>query len=526
MKIGIIYICTGKYSIFWKDFYLSSEKNFLPEAEKHYFVFTDASEIDYEKGNPRIHKIYQKDLGWPDNTLMRYDIFLKLEEEISDTDYLFYLNANLLFLEKISAGEFLPQNQEKLVGCLHPGYYNKSPEKYTYENNPQSMSYIKPKDGMKYYAGGINGGITKYFIEAIKIINSNIKIDLKRNITAKWHDESHWNWYLNNNIDIIKTLSPSYLYPEGADLPFETKILIRNKNLLGGHANFRKKTELRLIINNTKDLIKKILNKLKTIKTIYIKGGLGNQMFQYAYGRNLELAGKKIIFNISFLDKNKLEINYKRNFKLENFRIETRAQFSNREQLIIRLFNKVLMKLGLKEYGYWQGEKYFKEIELYIRKEFTLKKPLDSKFDNIIKQIDGAPSVSIHVRRGDYVNDPKTRVVHNVCGLEYYRRAINIIKAQVNNPTFFVFSDDIDWVRENLPIDYPSYHVSNLEGEDYEELILMSKCKHNIIANSTFSWWGAWLNQNPNKIVIAPKQWFTNKTSNEINILPKDWLQI
>ena len=134
--------------------------------------------------------------------------------------------------------------------------------------------------------------------------------------------------------------------------------------------------------------------------------------------------------------------------------------------------------------------------------------------------------MAIHVRRGDYINDKKTSLVHNVCDLNYYERAIDVIKAQVNNPTFFVFSDDIEWAGENLPVNPNARYVSNLEGEDYEELILMSMCEHNIIANSTFSWWGAWLNQNPNKIVIAPKQWLVNKTSAELDILPKDWLKI
>ena len=105
MKIGILYICTGKYKIFWKDFYLTCEKNFITEAEKHYFVFTDSPKIDFEKQNGNIHRIYQANLGWPDNTLKRYEIFLKSKEKILGMDYLFYLNANLLFLERITADE-------------------------------------------------------------------------------------------------------------------------------------------------------------------------------------------------------------------------------------------------------------------------------------------------------------------------------------------------------------------------------------------------------------------------------------
>lgn len=526
MKIGILYVCTGKYKLFWKDFYLTCEKNFITEAEKHYFVFTDATEIEFENENTNIKRIYQKNLGWPNNTLKRYEIFLNSKEMIDKMDFLFFLNANLLFLEKITAQEFLPNSKEKLVGCLHPGYYNKSVKKYTYENNKISKAFLNKKEGMYYYAGGINGGETKYFIDAIEVLNKNINTDLNNNYIAKWHDESHWNWYLNNNPEIVKKLSPAYLYPEGASLPFQAKVLIRDKGLLGGHSKLRNKLETKLLINKAKNWVKNTIKKLTSSNIIKIQGGLGNQMFQYAYGRAQELSGKKVIFNTSFFADNHSPKNTARDFKLDNFNIKTKAKFSDKKYFVYDFINKILNKLHLKKYGYWQGEKYFKNITSDIQKEFTLKKPLDSKFDNIIKQIENTPSVSIHIRRGDYVNDPKTRAFHNVCDLKYYSIAIDIIKAQVNNPTFFVFSDDIDWVAQNLEIPYPVFWVSNLKGEDYEELILMIKCKHNIIANSTFSWWGAWLNQNPNKIVIAPKQWFTNKTSKEVDILQKDWLQI
>ncbi len=262
------------------------------------------------------------------------------------------------------------------------------------------------------------------------------------------------------------------------------------------------------------------------MKIIKLQGGLGNQMFQYAYGRALELTGEKIIFDTSFFNGGKAKKDIARNFELNNFNIRTKAIFSNEKHPLTRPINKILVKLRLKPDGFWQNVKYFKNIEKEIREEFTLKKPLDEKFNNISKQIGNTPSVSIHIRRGDYVNNAKTKAIHNVCELEYYNKAINIIKSQINNPNFFVFSDDIEWVKNNLKTDSPTFWVSNLKGEDYEELVLMSKCKHNIIANSSFSWWSAWLNQNPDKIVIAPKQWLSNKTADVLDILPESWIKI
>jgi hypothetical protein len=237
-KIGILYICTGKYSIFWKDFYSSMEKNFIDNSEKHYFVFTNNPKIDFEDENPRIHKIYQDDLGWPDNTLKRFHIFLEHEKKILNMDYLFFFNANLLILNKITSEEFIPINEENLVATVHPGFYNKERIKFTFESNIKSTAFIPKEEGEHYFAGGLNGGKTSNFIEAMKKMKEDIDTDIKNGIIAKWHDESHWNKYLINRKD-LKILSPSYLYPEGWILPFKPIILIRDKDKYGGHSLLR-----------------------------------------------------------------------------------------------------------------------------------------------------------------------------------------------------------------------------------------------------------------------------------------------
>ena len=179
--------------------------------------------------------------------------------------------------------------------------------------------------------------------------------------------------------------------------------------------------------------------------------------------------------------------------------------------------------------GKLKKEKYFKNIEANIRKEFTLKNLLTSestKWQEKIRQTKN--SVSLHIRRGDYVQDAKTNAFHGTCNLEYYKNALQKIVDKIGNTEIeiFIFSDDIEWAKENLKFPYPTNFVSNSQILDYEEMYLMSLCQHNIIANSTFSWWGAWLNKNSAKIVIAPKQWSVKKSSDGLNILPKEWLQI
>lgn len=234
MKIGILYICTGRYSIFWKAFYESCDKHFIPESEKHYFVFTDANEIIHENENPKIHRLFQENLGWPNNTLKRFEIFLTIKDKLSDFDYLFFFNANLIFQKTITAQEFLPQGEESLVACLHPYYYNRPPNDFPYDRNEQSTAYIPFNKGQYYVQGALQGGTKNAFISAVETMAYNVNKDLLQNIIALWHDESQWNKYIAGRTD-AKILSPAYLYPEGKKLPFPKKIEIVDK---GRHFGF------------------------------------------------------------------------------------------------------------------------------------------------------------------------------------------------------------------------------------------------------------------------------------------------
>ena len=230
MKIGILYICTGKYTVFWDGFYVSAEKYLLPDYEKHYFVFTDGEINCYD--NPLVHTLYQEKLGWPFDTLYRFHIFLKAEQLLKEMDYLYFFNSNLIF-KQIVGKEILPDKKQEVVVTLHPGFYNKKRVKFTYEENKKSTAYISAKEGKYYIAGGLNGGSVDVFLDMAKTLKDNIDADYRNGIVARWHDESHINHYIIDKD--IKILSPAYLYPEGKILPFEARILILDKNLFGGH---------------------------------------------------------------------------------------------------------------------------------------------------------------------------------------------------------------------------------------------------------------------------------------------------
>lgn len=228
MKIAILYICTGKYEIFWEEFYKSFEEYFIKDALKEYFVFTDAEHI-YQEDNEKVHKLFQKNLGWPDNTLKRFSIFLKAEDQLKRFDYIFFFNANAKCCKEITGQELLPKGSNKLIVVQHPGFFNKKNDEFPYERNAKSLACIPAGEGECYVCGGVNGGYTANYLELINCLAKNIQEDKRKKIVAAWHDESHLNKYIIGRKD-VKILSPAYCFPEGYDIPFEKKIMMRDKS--------------------------------------------------------------------------------------------------------------------------------------------------------------------------------------------------------------------------------------------------------------------------------------------------------
>jgi len=254
-----------------------------------------------------------------------------------------------------------------------------------------------------------------------------------------------------------------------------------------------------------------------------IQGGLGNQMFQYAYGRHLSYKNNTNFYlDISFYDNQQL-MGVKRKFQLNE--MHNTHIYTNVESLNGKLLYKINddfryknLTLGDDHYyldGYWQSEKYFIESEDIIRSDFSAANDLmiDLKSTPLID----TNTLSLHVRRTDYVKS----VQHPVQPIEYYKKAVDAIG---DYDHIFVFSDDINWCKDNLKF----RNIIFIEGySDIESLYLMSLCKNNIIANSSFSWWGAWLNNNKDKKVVAPSKWFADNVNiNQSDIIPDSWIKI
>ena len=271
--------------------------------------------------------------------------------------------------------------------------------------------------------------------------------------------------------------------------------------------------------------------------TVNLKGGLGNQMFQYACGRALALkndTGLSLIRSQSSSD-------IARPFSLTHFNIKAEVVSGRKSPFFLKLkeklkqkitgnfhvgFDPKILRLGQTGYldGYFQSELYFKDYEGSIREDFTLKEPLLGNKAVIADIIKNDPNaVSVHVRRGDYLTHPD---FGGIATKEYYESAITEIQSHFPAARFYVFSDDIGWCQTELPSLKEAAFVSNSELEDFDEMHLMTLTKHHIIANSSFSWWGAWLGQNPTKIVIAPARWSNLHEDWYRDIIPEKWIRI
>ena len=256
-KIAILYICTGKYTIFWDTFFQSSEKFFLPKEhyQKEYFVFTDAKDI-LHLSNERVHRIHQKALPWPYITLDRFSIFQKIRTQLDTFDYIYFFNGNMQFVQPITE-EILPTPSKPLLMVNHPCFVGKGRHEFTYEKKPQSLAHISKEQGTHYVMGGLNGGEQKAYLSLIDELSDRIEKDKKQGIIAEWHDESHLNRYLVDKYDSVTLLDASYGFAEGFELPYEPKIIIRDKLKYGGHSFLRNEKEHKRF----QKFMKRLLNK-------------------------------------------------------------------------------------------------------------------------------------------------------------------------------------------------------------------------------------------------------------------------
>jgi len=290
---------------------------------------------------------------------------------------------------------------------------------------------------------------------------------------------------------------------------------------------------------------------------VRLNGGLGNQLFQYAAAFALE----KKNFDIFKIDNSELlspasRGQVSRKFSLGNFRIS--AQVASIEEIrrvryplgLLSYLYKMFQKKILRKYyvdwhpetqnlkgniyldGYFQSEKYFLEYSSELLNELVLSEDSKKEAESILFVLENHnPTVALHIRLGDYVSNPRVSKSHNICGKEYFDNAINYFRQELGNFSLIIFSDDVSWVKNNMQ--FPVYctyiadiaHRLGINLNESQEMIVMSRCDHQIISNSSFSWWGAYINKAPNKIVVAPDIW-TKGSISQSNILPSSWIRM
>ena len=285
--------------------------------------------------------------------------------------------------------------------------------------------------------------------------------------------------------------------------------------------------------------------------TVYVRllGGLGNQLFQYGMGRALADARQaELVLDPRFI----LRKGCISGLAIDEFAIRARylteveaAHFKERlwklsralrrqinpwlgyyhetvhsfDALVLAQKNEVMLS------GFWQSERYFANHGHQLRTDLVLKNPLTSDAVKLAAQMDSSPSVAMHVRRGDYLTDPKALVKHGLTSAHYYQTALQLMIEKLGEVDLYVFSDDPDWVRTN--IQHPNIiFVSDFGFSAERDLWLISACQHQIIANSSFSWWGAYLNDYANKIIVAPQPWFDATDLQDSDIYPTRWIKI
>lgn len=285
-------------------------------------------------------------------------------------------------------------------------------------------------------------------------------------------------------------------------------------------------------------------------------GGLGNQLFQYALGRRLSLlrdAELKLdlsyyaLKNVGTIREYQLNLfNIKEKFATNEEISYFTGDYSNPIQRVQyqfrRLFEKNIITVEKKLFvydpdvitsknsyfdGYWQNQKYFEPIKNILISDFSLRNPLSGSLIQLENEIINSDSICLHVRRGDLISNNKARLFLGFSDISYYLQAVENIAKDVYSPSFYIFSDDISWCKENIKLKFPVKFVSELTQDSIsDDFWLMTRCKHYIIPNSTFSWWAAWLNQGAHKIVVAPERWVNDPNTDYSDFIPQNWRKL
>lgn len=532
IRIGIIYLAIGIYDEFWKEFYPSCEKYFCPDTVKGYEVFTDSERLlALELDNVTCHPMENR--GFIRNVSAKSECICSIAERLEhEYDYIFFLNGNFKYLESIHTDEVIPLEENDFLTALSFSFYrNRDCKELPYDRNPDCLAYIPYGEGTRYYQGGLYGGRTQEIIRMSGWIRNRIDHDLARKVIARWHDESYVNRYLLDKNP--KLLDETYAFVEGM-MPFRPhKMMILDKKKYLGKKLEQFKD---LSIDNSLSFLLDDNLEPRKMGIVHGQGRLGNQMFQFAYLLYLrKRCGVEMDWYLSDRGFSQLSasfphlsVNCQTEKQTKHIRQANPKQVDYvKEHHISRTEEISVPKKCITHYiGYWQCHSYVEAVRDELLEAFDWKQvSSDAGLLAWVKRMEEGCSVSVHIRRGDYQSTENREIYGKVCTPDYYHRAMQRMRDTLEKkPTFYLFSDDKEWTRKHF--NETDCIVIDVEesGQDWKDLYLMTRCKHHIIANSSFSWWGAWLGYNPQKMVIAPEWWYYGMKTPDI--LPNNWVKL
>ena len=537
LNIGILFISTGIYNQFWNGFYESVQKYFCPNSKKKYYVFTDDLSFKNSEYPDDVSVHYIEDKGWVANVLRRSDLFVSIRDELLHNDYIFNLNSNFRPITFIQESEVIAASENDWLSALCFDFYSyRSPDTFAYDRNPESKAYIAYGDGKYYFQGGFYGGRTLDFLELSQWIKQQTEDDIAKSVIPLCHDESYLNRYLidRNPLVLGTKYAKAEQWPAIGNQEVKGVLLDKSKffgqDVVYNMKAFYLDSSLRFLFDDK--------HSIHPIGVVNLKGGLGNQMFQYALYLKLvdKFKNRKFYLNTETLKYYESHRGYQLD-SIFNINSDQLLDKNTNENILAvsELFKRYITEKECSENydfddsphpiwiidGYWQNEKYFtQEVRKYFKFDKSKLNEYNKKMLSLI--LSKNSSVAIHVRRGDYVSSIQTyKLMGNICTKKYYNYAINQFN---DDSTFFVFSDDIEWCRENIKCSHITYVTQEKSYDDWQDMLLMASCKHQIISNSSFSWWSAWLNDNVKKKIIAPTRWYNEDDNKEI--VPKSWLRI
>lgn len=541
MKLGIIYLATGDYHKFWKDFYITCEQYFCMDIEKGNEIFTDTPE-EFEiinDINVCIHKI--NDLGWIVNTSYKSKYICNIREKLVKYDYVFYINSNFLFTAPIYVKEVLPDASDNYLTALSFDHYLQVDVKnYPYDRQLDSLAYVPIGQGKRYVQGGFYEGRTREMLLFSDWFSEAIAQDFNRIIVAYFHDESYINRYMLDKKP--KVLNDEYALQHIWPYHGSHKAVVRNEEeMLGTHVLGRLKE---VYANASLSFLLDDHLCFHPGGIVNLYGGLGNQMFGYAFCLYMQKQDSKRRWwtdayaclksnRHNGYELNKIFTDINASSELSEESHQKLSQISDRHKIYIKEAHLSRVqtfissdKLLVIYNGCWQCYPYVEACTNELQQQFQFDDTqLNEKNKKLLEVISNRCTVSVHIRRGDYLKGNNEWLYGGICTVAYYQAAMLQQEEMLpKKPYYLFFSDEPDWVKEyfNLPdseiIDW------NRKEESWQDLCLMAACRHHIIANSSFSWWGAWLEQHEDTLTIAPDVWYN--TPHTPDLLPLQWIKI